>query len=148
MLRNTTATLALSLLVAAAATRAAEPAAPVSSVFQDDIRDVSIVVDSQPAEIKLLAEQQPPQDIQLREMAAWALNYLIHNPRQHLDYECRFNVFPLHCPPTVLGHDPVTFGDTDVRMDWEFIYMRDICGRDEGNRCTESVAQAHLGVRR
>ena len=117
---------------------------PVETLFHGEIEGVEAVVASQPAQIRSLAEEETPKDIDLKGMARWALNYLIHNPREHLDYECRFNVFPLYCPPTILGHDPVTFGDTDVRMDWEFIYMRDICGVTAGRDVQAGVRKRIL----
>jgi hypothetical protein len=63
-------------------------------------------------------------DADPRLMAAWALRHLIHNPRSALNYE------PV--PPTPEGHDSIVPGDTDCRMDWEFIFMRDITGSREG----------------
>jgi hypothetical protein len=71
-------------------------------------------------------------DANLELMAGWALQHLIHNPRPALNYEPVFYIRPLHAPPTLQGHDPIVPGDTDCRMDWEFMFMREITGSREG----------------
>ena len=71
-------------------------------------------------------------DADLKLMAAWALRHLIHNPRPALNYEPVFFIRPLHVPPAPEGHDSIVPGDTDCRMDWEFIFMREISGSREG----------------
>src|SRR5580704_4789958 len=71
-------------------------------------------------------------DANLELMAGWALQHLIHNPRPALNYEPVFYIRPLHAPPTLEGHDPIVPGDTDCRMDWEFMFMREITGSREG----------------
>lgn len=78
-------------------------------------------------------------------MAAWGLRHLIHNPRPALNYEPVFWVRPLHVPPTLAGHDPIVPGDTDCRMDWEFIYMRDITRSDAGRDVEKGLRQRILG---
>jgi hypothetical protein len=78
-------------------------------------------------------------------MAAWALRHLIHNLRPALNYEPVFFIRPLHVPPTPAGHDPIVPGDTDCRMDWEFIFMRDITGSREGIDVEKGLRQRILG---
>ncbi len=136
----------LAILPWVARADSADTAVPIARVFHGEITSVKSRSDAQPQPVKLLAEEPDSQDIDLKGMAGWALNYLINNPRKSLDYECRFNVFPLYCPPTILGHDPVTIGDTDVRIDWEFIYMRDICGNQDGLDVQAGVRKRILGA--
>ncbi|MSU61091.1 MAG: hypothetical protein EXS31_01640 [Pedosphaera sp.] len=71
-------------------------------------------------------------DLDLKRMAEWALNYLIRTPRQDLGYEPVFQCNPLACPPVPEGQDPVVACDTDARMDWEWYYMRDVTGSTRG----------------
>jgi hypothetical protein len=92
----------------------------------------------------------------LAEMARLAMNYLSHSPRPALDYECHFLIYPLAVPPTRGGqnrdgsgdvitdnqggvamfthteHDPISWGDTDARMDVVFPYMREMSGSTDG----------------
>ena len=82
--------------------------------------------------IHKLADSQVPQDIDLKRMAEWAMNYLIETPRKHLGYEPVFQCHPLRCPPSPEGQDPVVSCDTDARLDWEWYYMREISGSREG----------------
>jgi hypothetical protein len=84
-------------------------------------------------------------DADPRLMAAWALRHLIHNPRPALNYEPVFFIRPLHVPPTPEGHDSIVPGDTDCRMDWEFIFMRDITGSREGLDVENGLRQRILG---
>jgi len=78
-------------------------------------------------------------------MAAWALRHLIHNPRPALNYEPVFFIRPMHLPPAPEGHDPIVPGDTDSRMDWEFIYMREISGSRAGLEVERALRQRILG---
>ena len=95
-------------------------------------------------------------DIDLATLARQSMNYLLYTPRASLDYECQLFIFPLAVPPTRLGqagnttgdvitdnqsgaraiagtgHDPITWGDTDARMDVVFPYMREMSGSTEG----------------
>ncbi len=93
--------------------------------------------------IQPLAETRPSADLDLKRMAEWALNYLIHTPRPELDYEPVFQCHPLCCPPVPAGHDVVVPCDTDARMNWEWYYMRDICGSQAG-REVEAAFHARL----
>lgn len=79
-------------------------------------------------QVASLANLPPPADINLKNMAEWALHYLVHTPRARFDYEPVFQCHPLRCPPVPQGHDVVVPCDTDARMDWEWYYMRDITG--------------------
>src|SRR5262245_40911830 len=83
---------------------------------------------------EVITTDQPgvSRDLDLKQMAAWALNYLIRTPRQDLGYEPVFQCAPLECPPVPEGQDPIVACDTDARMDWEWYYMRDITGSARG----------------
>ena len=84
-------------------------------------------------------------DADLKLMATWALRHLIRNPRPALNYEPVFFIRPLHVPPTPEGHDPIVPGDTDCRMDWEFIFMREISGSREGLDVEKGLRKRILG---
>ncbi|MHB0857829.1 MAG: glycoside hydrolase family protein [Anaerolineae bacterium] len=98
-----------------------------------------------------------PAEIDLVAMAHWCQNYLAHNPLPSAGWQCRFSFWGLHMPildpwpfnasgqsvPTELGLvDPIAEGDTDSRMDYAYLYMREMAG------ATRAVAQAEEGVRR
>jgi hypothetical protein len=84
------------------------------------------------ATVPTLAQGAPSPDVDLPSMAGKAMNYLTHNPRKALDFEPVFQIKPLACPPAPHGHDPIVPGDTDCRMDWEYIYMREMSGSRDG----------------
>ena len=84
------------------------------------------------AKVALLPADFASKDIDLKRMAGWAMNYLIRTPRAELNYEPVFQCHPLKCPPIPVGQDPVVSCDTDARMDWEWYYMREITGSDQG----------------
>ena len=94
--------------------------------FGGDIADIQILERSRPEQIQPLADARPSPDLSLEEMAHWNLNYLIHNPKPHMDYECRFCQDPLGYPPVYDTHDRTASGDTDARMDKCFIFMREM----------------------
>ncbi len=94
--------------------------------------------------VPLLAQAAPPPDVDLPALAGKAMNYLIHNPRKALDFEPVFQMKPLACPPAPLGHDPIAPGDTDCRMDWEYIYMREMSGSREGLEVERGVRKRIL----
>jgi hypothetical protein len=90
------------------------------------------IVSTETTKVSLLSETQRPQDINLKKMAQWSMNYLIKSPRKELNYQPVFQCYPLKCPPMPEDYDPVVNGDTDARMDWEWYYMREISGSKEG----------------
>ena len=92
-----------------------------------------------------LAESAKPNDVSLTAMADKAMNYLTHNPRKALDFEPVFQIKPLACPPAPLGHDPIVPGDTDCRMDWEYIFMREMSGSSEGLEVQQGLRKRVLG---
>ena len=86
-------------------------------------------------------------DMDLVAMARWALRALRRNPRPNLDYECRFSQVPSWYPPCPgpNDHDPITIGDTDIRMDWEFGYMKDMTGDTSADEVARGVRKRVLG---
>ncbi|HEX8521140.1 MAG TPA: hypothetical protein VF669_02715 [Tepidisphaeraceae bacterium] len=70
------------------------------------------------------------EDIDLKRMAGWAMNYLARTPRPDRNFEPVFQCHPRQCPPVPAGADPVVACDTDARMDWEWYYMREVSGSD------------------
>lgn len=94
--------------------------------------------------VSLLAQSAKPRDVNLPTMADKAMNYLTHNPRKELDYEPVFQIKPLACPPAPLGHDPIVPGDTDCRMDWEYIFMREMSGSKQGLDVQQGVRRRIL----
>jgi len=95
------------------------------------VRDAHFVHEVR-AETRSDDESDAATDIDLKRMAGWAMNYLIHTPRADLDYEPVFQCHPLKCPPTPQGHDVVAPCDTDARMNWEWYYMREVSGSTAG----------------
>ena len=103
-----------------------------------------------------LGARAQARDIDLAALARQSMNYLLYTPRPSLDYECQFLIYPLAVPPSRLGqagsttgdvitdnqsgaraiagtaHAPITWGDTDARMDVVFPYMREMSGSTEG----------------
>ncbi len=85
------------------------------------------------------AENTVPDDLDLSVMAKSALNYLRGNPDPARNYECKFHLGPLGipyhlpeiAPPNEYGYDPVSLGDTDCRMDWQYSHMREMAGEME-----------------
>ncbi len=79
-------------------------------------------------------------------MAKAALNYLRGNPEPRRDYECRFSLGLLGIPNTVpllpsnrWGFDPVSLGDTDCRMEWQYAHMREMSGQKEADAVERGV---------
>ncbi|MCP4645561.1 MAG: hypothetical protein GY851_34270 [bacterium] len=116
--------------------------------FHGEVDDVTAVPGSQPADVAVEGPQTP--DIDLIAMARWAMQALKKNPRPHLDYECRFSMSLLHYPPGPGPdtHDPITAGDTENRIDWEFGYMKDMCGDASGDAIAAGLRKRLLGHRR
>jgi hypothetical protein len=96
-----------------------------------EVRDVTVAVPA-PTSIPALAAAERSADVDLRRMAQWGMNYLIHSPRAEFDYEPVFQANPMKCPPVPEGRDVVVPCDTDARMDWEWYYMRDVSGSSAG----------------
>jgi hypothetical protein len=95
------------------------------------ISDLQIAVPA-PKEIASLSAGIPSNDLDLKRMAQWAMNYLIRTPRKDLNYEPVFQCYFYKCPPAPSGHDPVVPCDTDARINWEWYYMREISGSSAG----------------
>jgi hypothetical protein len=92
-------------------------------------------------DVKPLATASRPADVDLKNMAGWAMHYLISTPRKELGYEPVFQCHPLACPPAPRGQDPVVACDTDARMDWEWYYMREISGVTKGREIEAAFHQ-------
>jgi len=95
------------------------------------VSDTEVAVPAQDR-VKPLSSARQPADINLKRMAEWAMNYLIHTPRKELGYEPVFQCHPLRCPPVPEASDPIVACDTEARMDWEWYYMREISGSTLG----------------
>ena len=108
--------------------------------FQGEIVDGKL----RPApEATTLDPAEPPEDVDLVNMARWSMRYLANNPSKERGYETRFHIMPLQCPPTKRPDefDPIAVGDTENRMDWEFIHMREMTGSDEAREVEEAIWQ-------
>ena len=75
------------------------------------------------------------------------MHYLIHNPSPERDYETRFSISPLACPPSprAAERDTIAEGDTENRMDWEWIFMREMTGIQEGKEVETAIWKRILG---
>ena len=80
--------------------------------------------------VTLLGNLRPENDLDLKVMAQWAMNYLARTPRPEFDWEPVFQCHPLKCPPVPAGRDVVVPCDTDARMEWEWYFMREITGSE------------------
>jgi hypothetical protein len=89
----------------------------------------------------------PSPDIDLVGMARRAMHYLINNPSPERGYEARFSISPLACPPSqrAAERDTIAEGDTENRMDWEFIFMREMTGIKEGKEVETAIWRRILG---
>jgi hypothetical protein len=107
---------------------------------------ISNVRVSTPATLQIepLRESQHPADIDIKRMAQRARNYLINTPRKELNCAPLFHGHPLRCPPIPTHADPVVSCATDARMDWEWYFMREIAGFQEG---LEVAATFHRRMR-
>lgn len=114
--------------------------ASLSRHFQGDILHAAVVAEP---------EVRHPDSLDLTVMARHALNYLRGNPDPARDYECKFGLgplgipchFPQGVPPNQYGYDPISIGDTDVRMMTQYSRMRAMAGEAEPD-------EVELGVRR
>ncbi len=94
-------------------------------------------------------------ELDLRAMAAAALNYLRGNPDPARNYECKFSLGPLGIPahvpllaPNTYGFDPIALGDTDCRMDWQYAHMREMAGDPQPEAVERGVRQRIRNYRR
>lgn len=112
----------------------------IPSGFQGEINDAILKTDTASA-------AAPVEDVDLVAMARWAMHYLINNPSPERNYETRFALMPLNDPPSPRLHDEdgIAFGDTENRMDWEFIYMREMTGSEAGREVEDAIWQRILG---
>ena len=88
-------------------------------------------------------------------MARWGLNYLRGNPDPARGYECKFALGPLGIPchvpispPNQHGFDVVSLGDTDARMDGQYLHMRLMTGDAEPDAVERGVRARLLGYLR
>ena len=108
------------------------------------VSDVRIAVEA-PQTIAPVSDAGLHEDIDLKRMADWAMNYLIHTPRKEFNYEPVFQCHPLRCPPVPQRQDVVVPCDTDARMNWEWYYMREISESDAGKDIESSFHKRLLG---
>ena len=99
------------------------------------------------SDVNELIQTEIPKIPEMAKMAKGCLNYLERTPDPSRNYECKFSIGPLNIPyhiPTNVsneyGYDPVSLGDTDLRMDVVYPYMREIAGISE-------KGDGELGVR-
>jgi len=96
----------------------------------------------------------PLDDVELETMALAALNYLRGNPDPERNYECKFSLGPLGIPAlspllasNAYGVDPISLGDTDCRMDWQYAHMREMAGKPDSEAVERGVRRRILGYR-
>ncbi len=112
----------------------------------------NIQIDPTPADENAVAE---PPDIDLVAIARGCQNYLAHNPVREKGWQCRIAFWGLHMPvfeplgipsPSLDLIDPVVEGDTDCRMDYAYIRMREMAGAaGEVRDAEEAVRNRALG---
>jgi hypothetical protein len=100
-----------------------------------------------PDKIAPVAGANPPVAVDLVAMARWAVKYLVNNPSKERGYETRFGIMPLQCPPCARpgDFDAIAVGDTENRMDWEFVFMREMTGSTEGREVGDAIWKRILG---
>lgn len=102
------------------------------------------------------AAKPSPDPVCLRTMARHALNYLRGNPDPARNYECKFTLGPLgipaHYPEWVksneYAYDPISLGDTDIRMATQYAQMREMAGTPEADDVERGVLSRVLGYLR
>jgi hypothetical protein len=107
--------------------------------FHHNIYNVIYLNDNPDIDIK--SDKGADKDIDLIGMAKWAFEALKKNPRPNLNYECIFSMSLLKYPPCPgpEEHDPITTGDTENRLDWEFGYLKDMLGDNSGDKIAEGL---------
>lgn len=84
-------------------------------------------------------------------MARAAMKYLVGNPQKPLGWQCRFALRLLEYPPAPLDDqlDQVSIGDTESRMELEFLHMREMTGSRAGAHIENGIRSRLLSfVRR
>jgi hypothetical protein len=108
--------------------------------YRGEILELEAAPDSQPAVVSPLAQAASAADsVELTDMAARAMHYLTHNPVAAEGYRCRFGIDLLRWPVLPAQGDPVSLGDTESRMDLEFIYMREMSGLTTGREVEAAI---------
>ena len=125
--------------------RAIGSGVPECSKFQGDVRVRQV---HEPVAPTPLAEGDERIDMDLSAMARWAMHYLAHNPESARGHECRFDLKPLDLPP-LYGPDRFDFisiGDTENRMDCQWLFMRRMTGEmDYGCNVEQAVRDRLFG---
>ncbi|MCL5096800.1 MAG: glycoside hydrolase family 127 protein [Candidatus Omnitrophica bacterium] len=118
------------------------------SGFHGKLSRIQIAEKSQPENAAV--QEGSDSDLDLKAMAQWAMQALEKNPRPNLNYECRFSMSLLKDPPCPgpTDHDPITAGDTENRLDWEFGYMKDITGDTSADAIARGLRRRILGFLR
>jgi hypothetical protein len=101
-------------------------------------------------------ENGVPDSLDLVAMARAGLNYLRGNPEPVRRHECKFSLGPLGIPchypelvrPNQYGYDPISLGDTDSRMEWQYRHMRTIAGEPDACAIERAVRERVLGYLR
>lgn len=112
--------------------------------YQGEIKTLKTIAESIPKKVEPTAKLIYSSDISLTDMAKRSMHYLIHNPLPSHDYECRFDISLLMLPPSMYpgSRDPyITFGDTEARIDREFIYMREMSDSTAGLEVERAIRQ-------
>lgn len=100
------------------------------------------------SDIKYISKADIPHaaKIDFEKIAEKAIFYLSNNPDPNHNYECRFSLALLKCPPLNPDFkniedfiDPISIGDTESRNDVAFNMMRQICKSTKGTEPQEIV---------
>jgi hypothetical protein len=95
--------------------------------------------DTQPVDIRPLSETVVPDDIDLRLMAKWCINYLTRSVTVGRNYESSYWNLPLNHPPMSMNGDSIAGGDTECRNDLAFVLMRQMSGITDGQDVQNGV---------
>jgi hypothetical protein len=116
--------------------------------FRGEFSQLEVLGKGELQKVAAATQASSATDVNVEQMAAKAMHYLIHNPLPQKHYECRFDIDLLKLPPSMGpgSRDPyIAFGDTESRMDCAFIYMRDMCGSQEGQHVEEAIRNRIMG---